>query len=216
MDYATDHVAQTLKSARVAKGLSQRALSARAGVPQSHISKIETGAVDLRVSSLIALARVLDLELTLVPRKTVPAVNSLIRNASRGASLSGPARKQLNQLQKSLDTLMETHPHAANLAQKPTARTLVTADRADHDLAKMLNLVRTLQSFEFSEEDLDDLKTVNRMLKDIKDNQKGRIALHLALTKIQRLRNRLAHSAGNRPDTSPALPAYSLEEDEDA
>ena len=212
----TEHIAQRLKSSRRAKGVSQRALSARSGVPQGHISKIERGAVDLRVSSLIALARALDLELTLVPRKTVPAVNSLIRNANRAVSQPGPARKQLNQLQKSLDTLMEAHPHAANLAQKPTARTLVTADRADHDLAKILNLVRTLQSFELSEEDLDDLKSVNRMLKDIKDNQKGRMALHLALIQLQGLRSRLAHSSADGPDTDPASPAYSLEEDDDA
>ena len=45
----------------------------------SHVSKIENGAVDLRVSSLAELARALDLELTLVRRKTVPAVRSITR-----------------------------------------------------------------------------------------------------------------------------------------
>ena len=79
MTYATEHVARTLRNAREARGMSQRALSARAGIPQSHISKIENGAVDLRVSSLVELARVLDLDLVLVPRKAVSAVHAIVR-----------------------------------------------------------------------------------------------------------------------------------------
>ena len=59
-----------------------RELSAKSGVPQSHISKIENGAVDLRTSSLVALARVLDLELELVSKKTVPAVKSIVRSST--------------------------------------------------------------------------------------------------------------------------------------
>lgn len=81
MSYLNDKILKTLKRARKAKGLSQRELSAKSGVPQSHISKIENGAVDLRVSSLVALARILDFELELVPRKTVPAVQSIVRKS---------------------------------------------------------------------------------------------------------------------------------------
>lgn len=61
--------------------MSQAALAKLAGVPQSHISKIENTGVDLRISSLTELARALDLELMLVPRKVVPAARSLIRQA---------------------------------------------------------------------------------------------------------------------------------------
>jgi len=74
-------IGKTLKQARTAKGLSQSALAKRAGVPQSHISKIETTGVDLRLSSLAELAWALDLDLMLVPRKAVPAARSLIRQA---------------------------------------------------------------------------------------------------------------------------------------
>lgn len=61
--------ADTRKSSKLGyeRGLA-RELSARSGVPQSHISKIESGSVDLRISSLIALARVLDLELLVAPK----------------------------------------------------------------------------------------------------------------------------------------------------
>ena len=56
MSYETQEIAARLKRAREARGLSQRQLAALSGVPQSHISKIEASAVDLRLSSLAALA----------------------------------------------------------------------------------------------------------------------------------------------------------------
>jgi len=82
MRYAIEDVADTLRTAREARGLSQRELSARSGVPQGHISKIENGTVNLRLSSLVELARALDLELTFVPRKSLPAVQAIVRSAS--------------------------------------------------------------------------------------------------------------------------------------
>ena len=95
MSYVTEYIAETLKAAREAKGLSQRDLSSRAGVPQSHISKIENGAVDLRLSSLISLARILDLELTLVPRKIVPAIRSIVRSGAQEREPARPDRPRL-------------------------------------------------------------------------------------------------------------------------
>jgi len=83
MGYATEHITNTLKAVRERKGLSQRELSKKVGVPQSHISKIESGAIDIRLSSLVALAHVLDLEPTLVPRKAASAVKSIIRSSER-------------------------------------------------------------------------------------------------------------------------------------
>ncbi len=82
MNYGTERIAHALKEARKRKGLSQRALSALAGVPQPHISKIEANAVDLRVSSLAAIAHALDLEVVLVPRKALPAVRSVSASAT--------------------------------------------------------------------------------------------------------------------------------------
>src|ERR1700716_440108 len=77
-----EHMARLLRNARERKGISQRELSALSGVRQSQISMIEKGIVDLRLSSLVELARALDLELTLVPRPAVPAVQSIIRTTS--------------------------------------------------------------------------------------------------------------------------------------
>ena len=95
MRYITEDIAKTLKAARQAKGLSQRELSRKAGVPQGHISKIESGAVDLRLSSLIALSRLLDLELALVPRAALPAVRSIVRPSGQapGAALASDSAR---------------------------------------------------------------------------------------------------------------------------
>ena len=82
-----------LKAARERKGLSQRALGARVGLPQSHISKIENGGVDLQGSSLLEIARALDLELILVPRGVLPAIRAIQQDAQRGeAPATAPQR----------------------------------------------------------------------------------------------------------------------------
>ena len=82
MTYSIEHIADKLEAARESKQLSQRALSQRVGLPQSHISRIENGAVDLKLSTLIELSRALDLEVMLVPRKLIPTVQGIVRGSS--------------------------------------------------------------------------------------------------------------------------------------
>jgi HTH-type transcriptional regulator/antitoxin HipB len=77
MDSPLQSVLEQLKAARERKGLSQRALGDRVGLPQSHISTIESGSVDLQASSLLEIARALDLELVLVPRGALPAIRAI-------------------------------------------------------------------------------------------------------------------------------------------
>lgn len=64
------------------KGLSQKELGAKTGLPQSHISKIENGEVDLQASSLIEISRTLELELMLVPRNLLPTFQAILRKGS--------------------------------------------------------------------------------------------------------------------------------------
>ncbi|NOZ10491.1 MAG: helix-turn-helix transcriptional regulator [Gammaproteobacteria bacterium] len=82
MKHSIQPLTDALKSAREKKGLSQRAFGRAIGVPQSRLSKIESGAVDLRTSNLVEIARTLDLEVMLVPRQFVPAVNSLVKQTA--------------------------------------------------------------------------------------------------------------------------------------
>lgn len=71
------HIGALLKKFRLEKGLSQEALGLKVGFPQGHLSKIENGLVDLQVSSLVELARTLDLELMLIPRGFVKIVEEI-------------------------------------------------------------------------------------------------------------------------------------------
>jgi HTH-type transcriptional regulator/antitoxin HipB len=72
-------IVTTLIAARQDAGLSQRALGAKVGLAQSHISKIERAAVDPQVSSLLQIGRALGLELMLVPTQLVPTLQALQR-----------------------------------------------------------------------------------------------------------------------------------------
>jgi transcriptional regulator with XRE-family HTH domain len=88
MSYSIEEITKTLKAARQSKRLSQRELSDKVGLTQSHISRIENAAVDLQVSNLIELARALELELVLVPKKVLPPVQSLVREAANRKTMA--------------------------------------------------------------------------------------------------------------------------------
>jgi transcriptional regulator with XRE-family HTH domain len=79
----------SLRGARTAAGLSQQELARRRGLPQSQISRAERGE-DLRLSTLRDIARGLDLEVVLVPLKSLRAVNLLLRDDDR--TEEAPAR----------------------------------------------------------------------------------------------------------------------------
>ena len=145
MNYTITHITDELKAARTATGLSQRALSKLSAVPQSHISKIENGTVDLRLSSLIELARVLDLELMLVPRKTLPAVKSIVRGSVRpSGKVSGndlSTIRELKRIQDEITQLTREYP-------------------AIKEFAHIQRLARDIQRFKISESDLDALRAL--------------------------------------------------------
>ena len=90
--YYPGNVAEALKAARLNRKLSQRALSVKSGIPQSHIANIENGAVDITLSTLNELARALELEPVLVPRQQLPVISSIIHGAGIAAGDSDDVR----------------------------------------------------------------------------------------------------------------------------
>ncbi len=84
---ATEVIADGLRAAREAKGLSQRGLADLTGVGQANISRIESGGQDLRLSKLTEIARALELELVLVPRGKLAVVASVLRTGEAGAAV---------------------------------------------------------------------------------------------------------------------------------
>ena len=75
--------ANVVKNARVAARLSQSDLAARAGLSRMTVQKIEAGAIDPRLSTLLVLLRALGLDLLLVPTAIQPAVNDFLRSGGR-------------------------------------------------------------------------------------------------------------------------------------
>lgn len=196
MTYASEHIASSLKEARESKGLSQRELSKRSGVPQSHISKIESNAVDLRLSSLTSLAHALDMELTLIPRKAAPAVRSLARStAAQGGGSHNDALRELAKVQRSLDAL-------------PLALKENTAVDALHKNVAELHKFRSIL------QETDALRNIRQMLENI-ETSGGLKNIQKAAKNAQNLRNMLVHNVSalsNKRITS--RPAYSLDEDD--
>ena len=194
MNHAIKDFADRLGDARKRKGISQRKLSALSGVPQSHISKIEKGGVDLRVSSLMAISRALDLELTLVPRKALPAVKA-IANSSTAAEASSP------KVHREFDHLADAIKSANAVLQSPTLRDALSRF---HEFERHKSQVI----------DLDELRNLRKALERAEKSRDLRSAEDAA-KRLRLLRNRLAHSVSATEHGNAPRPAYRLEEDDD-
>jgi transcriptional regulator with XRE-family HTH domain len=75
-----DGLRRQIIEARGKRGWSQAELGRRVGLPQMHISGIETGKIVPRYDTLLDLVRVLEFDLVMVPRPLVPAVQALVRD----------------------------------------------------------------------------------------------------------------------------------------
>ncbi|MEQ9060816.1 MAG: helix-turn-helix domain-containing protein [Gammaproteobacteria bacterium] len=199
MDYQTAQIAERLKKARHEKGLSQRALSERVGIPQSQISKIENGAVDMRLSTLVELARTLELELILVPRKTLPAVQSVVRSsAPRRVSVDPSVVKELKRVRENANRF------AAQFAKL-------------NEFARLQNELRDIERMRAQILDSAPLRELNQSLKKLKafqENDEAMKALRKTAEQAAAFRNQLAHSAAAFENVLPKS-AYSLEEGDD-
>lgn len=186
--------AQQLRHARITKNLSQRDLSKLTGVPQSHISKIESNQVDLRLSSFIALANALGLELALVPRMAMPAVRSL----SGQASSTTPAKpssvtEEMRKLREKLRQLQIDLPPRPEL----------DAARKAYAALKPLRL------------DSNALEQIRRITQTLGRDAEPWTAITEATRKLEALRNRLAHIPSPQGPIAEAKPAYSLDDEEE-
>lgn len=198
MKYETEEIAGRLRAAREAKQLSQRELSRLAGVPQAQISRIESNSVDLRLSSLVAIASALDLQIALVPRKAVPAIKSITRQTTDRIVIQPPAiGKEMQKLQKAIRALQIDAP------------TLPELD----DLRKATASIQRLQ---IDTRFLDNLRSLRHTIERANITQQWK-GIFEAANRMKALRNQIAHFEPTSEQRSANRPAYSLdEEDEDA
>jgi transcriptional regulator with XRE-family HTH domain len=213
MSYATEGIIRTLKQAREAKGLTQRDLGARTGVPQSHISKIESGGTDIRLSSLIELARALDLELTLVPRKSVPAVETVIRStapasAARQTRETARTIRDFERTMETVKSLQAAYPDLTALTQlQDSLQSIRNLQSAGRDFGAFLTSIR--KSYEPLQRQLEQVRKASESLKA--PSQETLRSLTQAAENIRRLRNQIVHGA---PPPALPRPAYHLDEDD--
>ncbi len=196
---ATDgKIIEALREAREQKGLSQRTLSQLVGMPQSHISKIESGQVDLQLSSLTELARVLELELRLVPRRAIPAVDSIVRTVAPSSHDEAQAR-----ITDDLRRLAERLP----AFDRGTA-----TKRFD----RLQDAIHFLQLIKIPPSDIPATQdALQALLKLVESgevaNPRSEKAVHGATETLRTIRNRMAHA---RQQSAPH-PAYQLDEEDD-
>lgn len=166
-------------------------------MPQAQISRFENGEVDPQISTLVELARTLDLDLQLVPRSAITSVEAAVRSAeersdervlrdiltklrtaAQEAHQSAPEREDIASIRASLREL----DHLAPLIQGPETT------------AELQRLLLNLQQFVV-----------------YPPAQRGRHAKLIvdAATWLKRLRNQLVHAP------QAERPAYSLDDEED-
>jgi transcriptional regulator with XRE-family HTH domain len=196
MKYETQEIADRLRETREAKQLSQRELSRLAGVPQAQISRIESNSVDLRLSSLVAIASALNLEIALVPRKAVPAVKSITRQTTDRTVVQPPAiGKEMQQLKKAIRALQIEAPTLPELDE--LRKVTASLQRIQID-ARFLNHLRSLR------QKIDHAK--------LTEHRKGILD---ATNSMKALRNQIAHFEPTSEQRSANRPAYSLDEEDD-
>lgn len=196
-------IARELKAKRVARNMTQHDVGARVGLPQSHISKIEQGRVDLQLSNLIEIARALDLEVTLVPRTSLSAVESAVR-------VTAPRSDDYN-IRAKLASFAQI---ARDADQRLPQFEQITGF---YEAIAALQRLRLLDSH--SEKIYDALKPaalawsrLQRPLQKLEDNRRALDAFHRSAQDLKSLRNAIVHLQGEMP--ARAVPAYRLDKDE--
>jgi transcriptional regulator with XRE-family HTH domain len=196
MKYETQEIADRLREAREAKQLSQRELSRLAGVPQAQISRIESNSVDLRLSSLVAIASALDLEIALVPRKAVPAIKSITRQTTDRTVTQPPAiNKEMQRLQKAVRALQ---------IEAPTLP----------DLDELRKTTAALQRLQIDTRFLGNLRSLRQMIDHARLTEHWKGILD-ATSSMRALRNQIAQFEPTSEQRSANRPAYSLDEEDD-
>lgn len=191
MAYQSENLIAQAREVREASGVSQRALSERAGLTQSHISQIESGKMEPGLSSFIDMTRALDLELMLVPKKLVPAVLGLVKaqaTPDMHIHAGQPNDKRFARAERLIKKMKQLHGSSADLDRiEEMLRFLRRVNLSDQETQLVRELIARLERYQASEQ-------ATPIVHDIAQN-------------LQRLRNSIAHGRPSEP-----RPAYSLDD----
>lgn len=192
-----------LTTARYRAGLSQRALADKVGLAQSHISKIERGAVDPQTTSLVEIARVLGLELSLVPTPLMPALRALVRESIPTQSLANSLDQELTRLARRARALMKYLPNLEVLPDIALAADELRVARLDE-----ASYAEARSSIAAAHITLSRLRILSRGQPTSEAVPNAVTSLESVHQNLRRIRNAWAH----RDTGSPQSPAYRLDE----
>ncbi|HEX2839936.1 helix-turn-helix transcriptional regulator [Hyphomicrobium sp.] len=193
MTYKSEHLLAQLREVREASGTSQRALSERTGLTQSHISQIEGRKLEPGLSSFIELARALDLEPILVPKKLIPAVLGIIRAQAGPDAMIRDGRTIDKKLIRILKRVRQKLGGSADF------------DRIEGSLELLQHARLGVAEADAYHRLLDNLEALEKS-----DQPDGR-TLHDIAIKLQHLRNMSAHNVSPSPRA-----AYALDDEDDS
>jgi transcriptional regulator with XRE-family HTH domain len=192
--YKTEHITQQIRAAREARHMSQRELSARSGLTQSHISQIERGTMEPGLASLVDVARALDLEIVLAPKKLMPAIGNILDSAS---AMSNTLTSEQRTLVGRIDRWLA----------EGRDRFAITSD-AD-SLKDSLALLRHLP---LSADELEKFRDLTKILQHWRSEPPRSKQVSEFARAIRLLRNAAVHR--DRDDAVPRS-AYALDEEDD-
>lgn len=198
-------ISTNIKQARLAKSLTQKELGQRVGLPQSHISKIEKGVVDLQLSSLIEIVRALDLDVKLVPRKAIPAVDGAVRLHSPSPETSR-AIDIIRQNAQFAERLKVNHPNLTQIEGLQQA--LKNVPKIRYDAAQIKTLQDALKPITQLQEHM---QAIGKVLQNSEFNKVGK-QLQAVTKSLNHFRNLQIHNP--QIEIQRQLPAHRLEEDE--
>ena len=186
MTYSAEEIARTLRNAREARGLSQRALSAKAGIPQGHTleDRERCSRSPASQASSSSPGSWIWTWCSCPARPSPPC-----RQSSGGASRprlppSKPVAARLNEFQRLQDMAARAtraRPTVLELAQISSARS------ASFGISRSPETVSTRSA------------TQRRRVRAFHENTAGLDALHDALAQLRDLRNALAHALPRKP-----------------
>lgn len=194
MTYKTEHITQQLRTAREARKMSQRELSARSGLTQSHISQIERGTMEPGLGSLVDVVRALDLEIVLAPKKLMPAIRNILDSTSKSSDIVPSDQRKL----------------VGRLERWFAQQRGVLGNAAEAD--KLRNSLALLRHLPLSNEEMDTFKEATAPLDRWESDPPSGRELSRIVDAVSNLRNAAVHR--DRDDGVPRS-AYALDEEDD-
>ncbi len=194
MRYKSEDLIREIRDRRTDAGISQRALAARSGLTQAHISQIETGTLEPGLSSFIDMARALDLEIMLVPKKFLPAVQGILRQTSTEQSTPQDGEAALREIGRGERLVIKQKQLYGSSA----------------DLDRIADALRFLRHAPLRKPDLQIVTGAINKLRRYQASPQSKDIVAAIATDLQQLRNRVVHSPSEAP-----RPAYAIDDEDD-